>query len=129
LIATPPEKAGAASAISETGADLGGSFGVVILGSIGVAVYRGTLVVPVGVVPAQSAAARDTLGGAVDVAASLPDPIGRYLLTSAQEAFTHALQVATGAGVVVLLAMTALFAWTTLWRTAAQRPSISQGEI
>jgi DHA2 family multidrug resistance protein-like MFS transporter len=129
LTATPPEKAGAASAISETGADLGGSFGVVILGSIGVAVYRGTLIVPSGVVPAQSAAARDTLGGAVDVAAGLPEPIGRYLLTSAQDAFTHALQLATGAGFVVLLAMTVFFAWTTLRRDAAQQHSISQGEV
>jgi DHA2 family multidrug resistance protein-like MFS transporter len=39
----PPEKAGSASGISETGAELGGALGIAILGSIGVAIYRGQL--------------------------------------------------------------------------------------
>ena len=39
----PPERAGAASGISETGAELGGALGIAILGSIGVAIYRGEL--------------------------------------------------------------------------------------
>ena len=37
----PPERAGAASGISETAAELGGALGLAILGSIGVAIYRG----------------------------------------------------------------------------------------
>jgi MFS transporter, DHA2 family, multidrug resistance protein len=37
----PPERAGAASGISETGAELGGALGIAILGSVGVAIYRG----------------------------------------------------------------------------------------
>ncbi|MDQ3054582.1 MAG: MFS transporter, partial [Actinomycetota bacterium] len=36
----PPERAGAASGISETAAELGGALGIAILGSIGVAIYR-----------------------------------------------------------------------------------------
>src|SRR5712671_4098485 len=36
----PPERAGAAAAISETGSELGGALGIAILGSIGTAVYR-----------------------------------------------------------------------------------------
>ncbi len=39
----PPERAGAASGISETGAELGGALGIAFLGSIGVALYRGQL--------------------------------------------------------------------------------------
>jgi MFS transporter, DHA2 family, multidrug resistance protein len=35
----PPERAGAASGVSETGAELGGALGIAILGSIGTAVY------------------------------------------------------------------------------------------
>ena len=35
----PPERAGAASGISETGAELGGALGIALLGSIGTAVY------------------------------------------------------------------------------------------
>ena len=39
----PPEKAGAASGISETGAELGARSGISVLGSIGIAIYRGHL--------------------------------------------------------------------------------------
>ena len=72
--AAPPERAGAASAISETGAELGGALGIAVLGSIGTAVYRGQMAdaVPAGVPPEAAEAARDTLGGAVAAAADLP---------------------------------------------------------
>jgi hypothetical protein len=46
--ARPVERAGAASAISDTGSELGGALGIAILGSIGTAVYRGAIV---GVTP------------------------------------------------------------------------------
>ncbi len=39
----PPERAGAASGISETGAELGGALGISILGSIGISIYRSEL--------------------------------------------------------------------------------------
>ena len=57
----PPERAGAASGISETGSELGGALGIAILGSIGVAVYRGALAdtLPADL-PAQAAAAAGT---------------------------------------------------------------------
>src|SRR4029450_1080553 len=62
----PPGRAGGASGISETGAELGGALGIAILGSIGVAVYRGELAaaLPAGVPGQAAAVARDTLGGA-----------------------------------------------------------------
>src|SRR4029450_13944770 len=41
--AAPPERAGAAAALSETGGELGLALGVAIIGSIGTAVYRGDL--------------------------------------------------------------------------------------
>lgn len=37
----PPERGGAAAAISETSSELGGALGIAILGSIAAAVYRG----------------------------------------------------------------------------------------
>jgi MFS transporter, DHA2 family, multidrug resistance protein len=43
LGAAPPERAGAASALSETGTELGGALGIAILGSLGTAVYRSQL--------------------------------------------------------------------------------------
>jgi DHA2 family multidrug resistance protein-like MFS transporter len=91
----PPERAGAASGISETGAELGGALGIAILGSIGVAVYRGELAdtLPAGI-PSQAAAiARDTLGGAVGVAARLPHDAGQALLEAAREAFVHGMRL------------------------------------
>jgi len=60
----PPERAGAASGISETGAELGGALGIAVLGSIGVAIYRGQLAgaLPPGIPSQATAAAQDTLG-------------------------------------------------------------------
>src|SRR5215218_692417 len=37
----PPERAGAASGLSETSSELGGALGLAILGTVGTAVYRG----------------------------------------------------------------------------------------
>src|SRR5690606_8971106 len=39
----PPERAGAASALSETSAEFGGALGIAVFGSIGVAVYRAVM--------------------------------------------------------------------------------------
>lgn len=102
----PPERAGAASGISETGAELGGALGIAILGSIGTAVYRGQLsaAIPTGV-PAQAAEiARDTLGGAVGVAAQLPDRLGRDLIEVASNAFVDGLNLAAGIAAAFALA-------------------------
>ena len=62
--AAPPDAAGAASGISETGTELGGALGIAILGSVGAAVYRddfGTRLLSAGAPPQ----ARETLAGAV----------------------------------------------------------------
>jgi MFS transporter, DHA2 family, multidrug resistance protein len=105
LGAAPPERAGAASAVAETGQELGGALGVALLGSLGTAIYRGDLG------DAVPRAAHDTLGGAV----ALGDP---GLLAAARDAFTHGLQVAAlGAGVVMVAAATV--AWLTLRRVPA----------
>jgi MFS transporter, DHA2 family, multidrug resistance protein len=67
----PSERAGAASGISETAIELGGALGISILGSIGVAIYRGDVIrsIPAGVPADVVASARDTLGGATGAAA------------------------------------------------------------
>jgi DHA2 family multidrug resistance protein-like MFS transporter len=107
----PPERAGAASGISETSAELGGALGIAVLGSVGTAVYRSevTGAVPADVPPAAAEASRDTLGGAVAAAEELPDPLGAELLDAAREAFTQALQLTaiTSAAIVVGVAILA----------------------
>ena len=97
----PPERAGAASGISETGAELGGALGISILGSIGVAIYRNEVSdLPAGIPVEAAAVARDTLGGAVGVAHDLPAELAAALLTVAQDAFVNGMQVAAGISVV-----------------------------
>jgi DHA2 family multidrug resistance protein-like MFS transporter len=111
----PPERAGAASGISETGAELGGALGISILGSIGVAIYRSDVAggLPAAV-PAEAALiARDTLGGAVGVAEQLPGQLGDTVLAVAREAFVGGMQVAAGisavvATIVAIVALTVL---------------------
>ena len=101
----PVERAGAASAISETSSELGGALGIAILGSIGVAVYRGVMAdgVPIGV-PAEAAeVARATLGGAVAVAERLPDQLRVDLLGTARYAFAKAFQLAAAISAVIVL--------------------------
>src|SRR5688500_17045926 len=87
----PPERAGAASGISETGSELGGALGIAILGSIGVAIYRGEIAdrLPAAVPAEAEVVARDTLGSAVQVAGQLPGELGAVLLETARDAFVH----------------------------------------
>jgi MFS transporter, DHA2 family, multidrug resistance protein len=105
----PPERAGAASGISETGAELGGALGIAILGSIGVAIYRGRLLdsLPAGIPAEAAATARETLGAAVGIATQLPADSGAALLATARDAFTFGLQLTAGLSAVVAAAMAA----------------------
>ena len=105
----PPERAGAASGISETGAELGGALGISILGSIGVAIYRGEVAdLPAGIPADAAVAARDTLGGAVGAAQELPAQLGSAVLAVAQDAFVSGMQVAAGISVVVAIGVAIL---------------------
>jgi DHA2 family multidrug resistance protein-like MFS transporter len=101
----PPERAGSASGISETGAELGGALGIAILGSIGTAVYRSELAhrLPAGVPPQAAEIARNTLGAAVGVARQLPDPLGSTLLNIARDAFVHGLHLAAAISAAVAI--------------------------
>ncbi len=101
----PPERAGVASGISETGTELGGALGIAILGSIGTAVYRTELAMhlPAGVPPEAAQSARDTLGAAVIVAAQLPSQPGVALLTAARDAFVQGLHLAAGISAAVAI--------------------------
>jgi DHA2 family multidrug resistance protein-like MFS transporter len=106
----PPERAGAASAISETGAELGGALGIAILGSIGTAVYRREVLdgIPAGVPVHAAEVARGTLGGAVAAAEQLPPHVGSALLDTAREAFVDALQVSSAISAAIVLVLAAM---------------------
>jgi DHA2 family multidrug resistance protein-like MFS transporter len=112
VAAAPPESAGAASALSETGSEFGGALGIAVLGSLGAVVYHSRMdtAVPAGLPGDAAEASRDTLGGAVEVAKHLPAELREPLLRAAQEAFTAGLRLAAVAGTVIMVAIAVLAA-------------------
>ena len=116
----PPERAGAASGISETGAELGGALGIAGLGSIGVALYRGQVAdqLPSGLPTEVAAASQDTLGAAVGAAAVLDEASAATVLQVTREAFVAGMQLSAGVAAVIALGVAAL-ALVGLRRSAA----------
>jgi DHA2 family multidrug resistance protein-like MFS transporter len=84
----PAERAGPASAISETGLELGGALGIALLGSIGTAVYR-------------HETGRETLADAVGA------------IDTATQAFAHGMQLAAVTSAILMAAIAAI-AWRLL---------------
>ncbi len=108
----PPERAGAASGVSETSSELGGALGIALLGSLAIAVYRHELsgTIPHEVGPQARQAAQDTLGVALAVASQLPDSIGLALREAARAAFADAsmLLFTLCGGIALLMAIAAV---------------------
>ena len=102
LAHAPAEKAGAASAVSETAYELGAVLGTALLGGLLTAFYRGALVIPEGVSDAAGAAARETLAGAWTVAQDLPGDIGAVLWDAAVTAFESGVTVTSLIGAVLV---------------------------
>jgi MFS transporter, DHA2 family, multidrug resistance protein len=111
VAAAPAERAGAASALSETATELGGALGIAVLGAIGTAVYRATVPdrLPAHLPAHTETAATDTLGGAAEAASHLPAAVGNQVLDAARVAFAHSFAAASIAAAVVG-AVTALVA-------------------
>ena len=110
----PPERAGAASGISETAGELGGALGIAVLGSIGAAVYRSQVgdAIAGGATGNRVDDARETLATALEAGSDL----SASALAAAADAFVDGFQLAalTGAAllVAVALAAVAVFRWT-----------------
>ena len=83
--AAPPEQAGAVSGLGQAGNELGGAFGIALLGTVGAAVYHG-----------------DTGGD------SPGELAGR--LDAAADAFAHGMHVAAAVAIALLLATAAFVA-------------------
>jgi MFS transporter, DHA2 family, multidrug resistance protein len=123
--AAPPERAGAASAISETGAELGGALSIAVLGAIGTAVYRLQIGdgIPASVPTGAADTARDTLGGAVAVSGDLSPGLAAQVLDAAREAFTSGFQVV--ALVSAVLAALSAIGVVALLRNLGARPDVA----
>ncbi|UQX05410.1 MFS transporter [Streptomyces sp. RerS4] len=105
----PAEKAGSAAATGQTAYDLGLALGIAGTGSVAVAVYRDDVAsaAPAGIPAEALASARDTIGGATDAAARLPEALGADLLTAARDAFASGFHSASlvSAGLALLTAV------------------------
>ncbi|MFF7993516.1 MFS transporter [Kitasatospora xanthocidica] len=108
LASVPPERAGSAASMSETGNYLGGSLGFALLGTLAATVYRDHV-----------HGGSDSLAAALATAARLPTDRGAALLHDAREAFTAGLHV-TGLVAAALLAGLAVL-------TVAMRPRVPAG--
>jgi len=107
ITTAPPERAGAASALAETSAELSGALGIALLGSAGMALYRFWLepALPADLAQAAAGHALSTLGGAIATAETLPAGQAAAIETTARTAFTDAMRlVAVFGGTMMLLA-------------------------
>ncbi|WP_261953428.1 MFS transporter [Streptomyces nigrescens] len=96
----PPERAGSAASMSETGNYFGGSLGFALLGLVAAVIYRGRM-----------HGTSDSLAGAVATSRHLPAGRRAELLHTAREAFTSSLHV-TGLTAAVLFAGLAVLTLT-----------------
>ena len=112
LSAAPPERAGAASAMSETSSEFGGALGIAVMGSVVTAIYRGEVdgALPASVPAAAAEIARGTIGGAVSVADELPGALGAEVLDLARDAFAHAFGTTAAISAVIALGVAVLAA-------------------
>ena len=112
LSAAPPEKAGSAASVNETGGEFGVALGIALLGTLGTAIYRFKMedAIPAGVRADIADAARESISGAVSAAAHVPGRIGAGLLEAAHQAFTTALNTVAGISAIVFVGLAVLAA-------------------
>ena len=105
LAATPPDKAGVGSALTDAALQVGGSLGVAVLGSVLVDEYRDAVAPSLTALPEPAAAAvTDSVAAAQPVAQQLPTEAGESLLAAVAQAFVDGQQAAmtVAVGVAVL---------------------------
>ncbi len=87
ISSVPADEAGGAAAIEETAYELGGGFGVAVLGSILAIAYSARLGPVEGVSPIGIENARESLNRAVDIAQTMPSTMAEPLIEGARIAF------------------------------------------
>jgi DHA2 family multidrug resistance protein-like MFS transporter len=99
-----------------------------VLGTIGVAIYRGGVAdgLPAGLPAHLAATAEDTLGGAADVAAQLPGPAGTALLDAARTAFVSGLHLTSAVAAVIAVGLAVLAAVALREPAAAPVPGAAE---
>lgn len=111
VAAAPIERAGAASALSETGSELGAALGIALTGTLGTVIYRTSLSLPAELPEALQEAAAQTLGAAISVSDSLTGPAADALRLSARQAFTAGFTTAAAVGAIMMVVLALLVPW------------------
>ncbi|HEX5946889.1 MAG TPA: MFS transporter, partial [Acidimicrobiales bacterium] len=111
MAAVPPARAGMGSAMNNASRELGGAFGVAVLGSVLTTRYGTGVGASIEGLPASSRATADSgLAGAIEVARDLPGDAGGALVETARQAFVDGFAQAglASAGLAVAVAVAAL---------------------
>ena len=127
MASTPPEKAGSAASIQETGGEFGVAMGVATDGQprhLRLPVGAGPDAAPAGLPAAAAASARDSVAAAIATAQHLPGALGDQLAEAARTAFTSGLNAVGLAGAVIFAGLTVLAA-TVLRRVGEPTPSVT----
>lgn len=109
--AVPPAKAGVGSAMNDVTRQVAGALGIAVIGSAMYSFYSHKMADAVANLPSGAAdAARDSIGAAYAVAASLPPEQAEAVRQAARHAFTDAWGLATfiASGVALLGAIIVL---------------------
>ncbi|MFC4224955.1 MFS transporter [Lysinibacter cavernae] len=113
LAEAPANKAGAASALSETAYEVGAVLGTALLGGILTANYRSELKLPSALSPADGAIASETLAGAHNVSERVGGSLGDEVMAAATHAFESGVGLTSMLGAILMVAA-AVVAWRTL---------------
>ncbi len=102
----PPERAGSASAISETSAEFGGALGIAVLGSLGTFVYRMAMsgVDLSGLDGPTALAVSSSLASTVEIAQTLGGPDPEWLI-QARASYALGFAICCAAAAVTLLVL------------------------
>ncbi|WP_405556139.1 MFS transporter [Streptomyces sp. NBC_01171] len=127
--ALPREKAGSASALSNTFRQVGGALGIAVLGSVLATSYRNGIEDKLGALPP---GLRDTAGESIEATLGIAEklgPRGHALVTPAYDAFLHAMHVTALWGTGVALIGAAVVAVFLPGRPSAGQPGEREPEL
>jgi EmrB/QacA subfamily drug resistance transporter len=127
--ALPREKAGSASALSNTFRQLGGALGIAVLGSVLSTAYRGGIEDSLRSLPA---GLRETAGESIEATLGVAAKLGARgsdLVAPANDAFLHAMHVTALCGAVVSLAGAVVVALFLPGKPKAPQSGAEEGEL
>ena len=114
ISSAPPDKAGSAAGLAQTGNECGLPLGVAILGSAGLIAYRAHLggSIPAGVPAGAATAARQGVTSAVSASSQLPARPAELLRAAAQHAYTTELHVIAAIAAIAIAVVAIVIAVT-----------------